>query len=192
MKIISFWQDTDDSRYYEKSAARLETQLQNYGFEYVIEHRPDAGDNYLDITKFKPTFIKEKLRQLKEPVVYIDADCTIRTFFKIISDVDVPRYLVNEQTLYGNALYFPPKPVSTRILNAWIKQCSDWPGGDHSALAAIFPKFKAEMKPFGSSSFVLNGNSRTQSKLAAEAALKAAGWDKSNPLAVSRAAKTVN
>lgn len=72
-KVISYYCDVDESKYYEKSYHRLKTKLDEYGYDYHIEHLDSLG-SYKENCRRKIDFIIEKMNQFDDNLLWLDID----------------------------------------------------------------------------------------------------------------------
>lgn len=58
---------------YEEDVRRLVASLEKWGLSFCVEQVPDRG-SWINNANYKPTFLLEKMRKLKAPIIWIDAD----------------------------------------------------------------------------------------------------------------------
>jgi len=73
LKVISYYCDVDDSKYYEKSYHRLKEQLDKYGYDYHIEKLDSLG-SYKENCRRKVDYIIDKFRQFDSNILWLDVD----------------------------------------------------------------------------------------------------------------------
>jgi len=73
LKVISYYCDVDESKYYEKSYHRLKEQLDTYGYDYHIEKLDSLG-SYKENCRRKVDFIIDKFRQFDSNILWLDVD----------------------------------------------------------------------------------------------------------------------
>lgn len=113
---------------YEKEAEQLRLSAEKFGFEYRIEGIEPFG-KWHEHTCYKPTFILQKMEELKRPVVWIDADAEIvqKPSFPFHCDMalricdeypaDHPSYL------YAGTLFFNYTVSALELVKDWSLAC---------------------------------------------------------------------
>ena len=76
-KIISYYCDIDDSKYYERSYDRLKIKLDEYDYDYDLVKLESLG-SYKENCRRKPKFILDKLREHNMDVMWLDIDTILR------------------------------------------------------------------------------------------------------------------
>jgi hypothetical protein len=71
--LISFYADYDETERYKKAALLLSTKLRKWRIPHTFEQKEDQG-GYKNNTLYKPSFIKNKIDELKRTVIWIDCD----------------------------------------------------------------------------------------------------------------------
>lgn len=61
---------------YPEHARRLQTECDALGLKHAIEERPSTND-YKKNTRIKPFFIREQIKRLKKPVLWLDVDSSL-------------------------------------------------------------------------------------------------------------------
>jgi len=89
-KVISYYCDIDDSKYYEKSYNRLKNKLDEYGYDYHIEELESLG-SYRENCRRKPQYILDKMSQFDEDILWLDIDTILlnRMSELELMDIDV-------------------------------------------------------------------------------------------------------
>jgi hypothetical protein len=86
--ILSFY--TNDWEY-PKHAVRLKSECDFFGLESIIEELPSTG--YLQNCQKKPFYIRDKIKEIKKSVLWIDVDGSIlktpEHFLKLDETVDI-------------------------------------------------------------------------------------------------------
>lgn len=121
MRVISFY--TKDWRY-PKFAKMLEADCKRLNLTYTIEELKSTG-SYLKNTCLKPKFILDKLKEFKEPVLWVDVDGSIvkePTFFYDI-DADFAAKLMPEtakRTWHVGTMWFNYNDDVLNFIERWI------------------------------------------------------------------------
>lgn len=76
LKVISYYCDVDESKYYEKSYLRLKDQLDRYGYDYHIENLDSLG-SYKENCRRKVGFIIDKFHEFEENILWLDVDTNL-------------------------------------------------------------------------------------------------------------------
>ena len=69
-KVISFYSDVNEEKYYSKCAERLKEDCSRLSIDLYLEEKKSLG-SYRNNCLSKPQFIKDKLEQFKEPLLSI-------------------------------------------------------------------------------------------------------------------------
>ena len=72
-KVISYYCDVDDSKYYEKAYHRLKAKLDEYGYDYHIEQLDSLG-SYRENCRRKAQFLIDKINQFDSNILWLDID----------------------------------------------------------------------------------------------------------------------
>lgn len=107
---------------YEKEINNLRISLKQFGFtdEHLVpfENKGTWEKN----CQYKAYIIKEKLKQLNTPVVWLDADAVLKKspdiFCQINEDLGLCFY---RQELMSGTLFFKPTENNFKLLDEWIK-----------------------------------------------------------------------
>ncbi|HSX26362.1 MAG TPA: hypothetical protein VLE89_05075 [Chlamydiales bacterium] len=115
---------------YEKDAAQLKASCEKVGVEYSIEGIDSFGKWHEHIC-YKPTFIHQKLKELKRPLLWVDADgelvqkpilfstldcdLSLRCFDQL--PPDHPCYLLT------STVYFNYNPITLSLTQLWAEEC---------------------------------------------------------------------
>lgn len=150
MKFISFWYDKPSSSYYKNAGQQLKSQMESLGYQYLFEELKFDNSSYEHITLHKPTFILNKLKQLNEPVCWIDIDCTILhpidlTIFD--ADICLGRRDFEKKAPHVSVVYSNNSEQSIQFLTAWKTRCDKYKdnplyeGGDHAQLILTYQNY---------------------------------------------------
>jgi hypothetical protein len=149
--FLTFYYDYDQSKYYESSANRLKTQIESFGGRLIIE-QPKLIDSYLLNCMEKPKIILNILNKIKNPLIWIDADCYIRKLpkeFDNLNECDIGFILRNHdyKTPHSAIIYFNYNENVVRFIKKWIEKCEQekqnilngtYKCGDHCKLIETF------------------------------------------------------
>ena len=72
-KIVSFYSDVDGGTYYSDHAVRLKKECEELGIPYDIQEKPSVG-SYQKNCLSKPQYIYDKMKEMREPFVWLDVD----------------------------------------------------------------------------------------------------------------------
>ena len=128
LKVISYYCDVDDSRYYEKSYHRLKEQLDKYGYDYHIEHLESLG-SYKENCRRKIDFILEKFDQFDENILWLDVDTILLnrmiSLEEINADPNIDVDILFASAIQGLAgikaspIWFKNNQTSRKFLEQW-------------------------------------------------------------------------
>lgn len=144
--IIGYYTDK-----YEEEAQKFIDSLKKLDLPHEVDKVEDKG-SWLDNVKYKPTFIKEKLKKLNCPVIYIDVDAEVKRYPELFDklDCDMAYWLCHQgdyKISAGGTLYFRPK--SLWVLDKWEIQCRMTCEPDQESLWEVLRKneIKTELIP---------------------------------------------
>ncbi len=144
--IISYWADLEN-RYYSNHGKALQIQCAEFGLDADM-HEIESLGSYSRNTKHKPVFIREKLREHKRPVCWIDCDSSILQPFEFpdMGEFDlmgVRRPLKaggpekDHYNIFASPLIFDYSDAVLEIIDNWIEECraeKEHTRGDHPLL----------------------------------------------------------
>lgn len=120
LTIFGFY--TDD-KLYTKHAQILEQSAKK--FDINVELREFSKNDWQKIIAFKPTFIAQMRREIKGPILYIDADAVvledIRPYFSNIKE-DIAVHLMNDERLVSSTLFINETPNAHALMDEWEKR----------------------------------------------------------------------
>jgi hypothetical protein len=149
--FLTFYYDYDQSKYYEICANRLKSQIESFGGTLIVE-QPKLIDSYLLNCMEKPKIILNILNKIKNPLIWIDADCYIRKLpkeFDNLNECDIGFILRNHdyKTPHSAIIYFNYNENVVRFIKKWIEKCEQekqnilngtYKCGDHCKLIETF------------------------------------------------------
>lgn len=148
MKIISYYCDIGDNTYYSDHAKRLDQDLSHFDLDYEIAEL-ESFDNYRLNCLRKPKFILEKIKEYKQPILWLDVDSYVHRNLNIFDQFDNSDYDLIYATespdwgpLKASPIYFPYKEKTLEIIESWVDDCnkcieSNHPFFDHEVLLWI-------------------------------------------------------
>ncbi len=130
MHFISYYYDSDPTKstYYKNCATVLKNQLEKYNYKTSFDNidfkQKGLRSEYIKLNMIKPQYILEKMEQLNDSVVWIDADCVVKKRieeFENLNEYDMA-YAIREHdniTPHAALLYFNNTDRSKKFLNSW-------------------------------------------------------------------------
>jgi hypothetical protein len=157
-KVISFYSDVNEEKYYSKCAERLKEDCSRLSIDLYLEEKKSLG-SYRNNCLSKPQFIKDKLEQFKEPLVWVDVDTVFRrypdSFDQVPENVDVAfsSSMGNLRGMKASPLYFSYNERSMFFIDEWINRSARVlsemdTNFDHEVLFGIFDTCK-QMVSYG-------------------------------------------
>jgi len=124
--VISFY--TVDTPYAEL-AKRLQASCEQLGLPNRIEGIPSHGSWEFNCA-FKPRFILAKWRELKTPILWVDADAVVRRFPALLAgvDADFAIHKVERWQFASGTVFFNQTENALRLLEDWVRHCDAKPG----------------------------------------------------------------
>ena len=155
--IISYY--TENSPY-EQEAERLIESLRVLGLRHFVVPEPSKG-SWLKNCAHKSVFIQRTLKELKEPVLWLDADATVEKYPVLFDTLDVEFAARHNGTpngklkgtdgrgqLLSGTLYFKPCIGIDALLKRWCELCKTTPGvWDQRLLAAAWDAVPVRRQP---------------------------------------------
>ena len=156
-RIISFYSDFEQNKYYETRANLLKQKCIHFNILHDIVNLESRGSYMLNCL-MKPKFIKNMMEKYKEPLIWIDCDTELRQPFSIFDNVEEDiGFATHTGTVEGikaSPIYFNYNKNFNFIIDAWIEQCENGLLNnnyelDHDALKhSVIPKIHDKIKIF--------------------------------------------
>jgi hypothetical protein len=157
-KVISFYADVNEDKYYTKCANRLREMSTRFSIDLHLEEKDSLG-SYRNNCLSKPKFIKDKLEELKQPVVWTDVDSVFRQYpqaFDVVPDeIDVAfsSSTPNINGMKASPLYFNYTEQAMFFLDEWINRSEQVlvemdVNFDHEVLFGVFGS-RSEVAKYG-------------------------------------------
>ena len=134
--FITYFYDKNptESNFYETCSLNLEKQLTNFGYKLIsenIDFNSLGIPSYEKLTLYQPTYIKNKIKELKSPIIWIDADAqifdSITEFDNIDNTCDIGFALRehDNKTPHSAFIYFNNTPkINSDLLCNKTSDCS--------------------------------------------------------------------
>jgi hypothetical protein len=148
--FVTYYYDYSDSRYYEKSANNLKQQVEQLGGELLV-YNPQLSESYNINCLQKPRFILNTLQELKQDIIWIDADCYMNELPIEMNSIEEDIGLVirthDMKTPHSAIIYFKHNDKVLSFVNDWLNKCEaeienvkigKYDGGDHCKLIQTF------------------------------------------------------
>jgi len=130
MYFISYYYDSNPkiSTFYNDCAMKLQSQLHNYGYNTSFDNidfkERGLPSEYSKLNFIKPQYILEKMEQLNDSVVWIDADCVVRKKleeFENLHEYDMAYAIRHHDNITPHAelLYFNNTDRAKNFLRSW-------------------------------------------------------------------------
>lgn len=153
--FLTFYYDYDDSKYYEQCAIRLKNQIESSGGTLIIK-QPQLSKSYLLNCLEKPKIILNTLKEIKKPLIWIDADCFINKLpieFDNLNNHDIGFVIRNHdyKTPHSALIYFNYNKKVLEFIEVWIQKCDSekenvlngtYKCGDHCKLIDSYNEIK--------------------------------------------------
>lgn len=154
VNYITYYYDKnpEKSEFYKDCYLKLKNQLESYGNNLIgdnIDFKKLKIEAYDKLNLYKPTFILNKLEQIKTPVVWIDSDCTVREKITEFDDINCDiAFAIREhdqKTPHAGLIYFSASLKSIEFLKEWEMLCEEkkyiqWDCTEHCLLVDLFNK----------------------------------------------------
>lgn len=177
--FITFYSDPDCSSYYRDGYNKLKQSCISLGIALIGENLP-FNKEYKNMCLYKPTFILNKLLELKQNIIWIDADTTLKKsptqFEDDESDLIGASHRTGIENIKASPLFFKYTDVIIDLLVKWKDICdykikNNLHDLDHDILKReIIPIFKNKLKykilnnEYCNGQYIHNGVSKSKSK----------------------------
>lgn len=137
--------------HYPEFAEKLQRDCVRLGLDYHIESR-GSNRTYVDNCNIKPFFIRETIKKLARPVLWIDVDASINQIpaelETITRDFDVSgnRNVKSPDRVYVNSIWFNYTPASLVLIDRWCEYVVD--SIDDGAFNKALAELKSEIRFF--------------------------------------------
>jgi len=113
---------------YAAAAERLAASCQKLGLPHVIEGISSQG-SWESNCAYKPRFILRKWRELKAPVLWLDADAVVRRVPGLLAglEADFAIHKVDRWQFASGTVFFNQTELALRLLENWVKRCEASP-----------------------------------------------------------------
>jgi len=149
LAVISFY--TSDWKYPDY-ATNLKKDCERIGLPHHIECLPSRGD-YVKNCNIKPEFIRNKLHQLKSPILWIDADGSLLKSPDLLLTSDIKNYdlagnrwATNPERIHVGSIWFNYTELTLTFLDTWIDLVNS--SIDDAAFNGVWNRFKQQLKLF--------------------------------------------
>lgn len=159
MHFVSYYYDRDETKsiYYKTCSSKIKSQLESYGYNTSFNHinffEQGLNTTYLKLNMIKPKYLLQKMEELDDSVVWIDADCYLTSrleeFENLSSfDMGVCMRVQDATTPHAAILYFNNTDNSRHFLREWqsineIKEKDDtYDCSEHCTLIDLFKETK--------------------------------------------------
>jgi hypothetical protein len=146
--VVSFY--TPDWKYPEY-AQNLVDDCERLGLEYVIESK-DSTNTYVGNCNLKPYFVRDKLQELKKPILWMDVDGSIITCPDLLVtpgidsfDMAGNRSLTNTSRIHVGSIWFNYTDITMQFVNTWCDAIAAR-GIDDSVFNGLWQTFSDKIK----------------------------------------------
>jgi hypothetical protein len=171
-KIISFYTEPfQGSKYYTDCANKFRERCEEIGVDYQVDHIKSEGDYYKN-TRIKPQFILDKMKELKQDIIWLDIDCNIDELPKIPDNdlvfvkrdgMKVAKFL----TIHSYAIYIKYCQSNIEFVRKWNDKCKNTTErrmGDHRLLFETLKESQIKYGFFENNAFELKISPREVNK----------------------------
>ena len=125
-RIISYYSDFNDTKYYENFAKILIDRCKLFNLTYDINSLPSRGDYGVNCL-MKPEFILDKIKEYKNPLIWMDCDTDFREpfphFNSVKEDIGMATHSGEIDGIKASPLYFNYTKGAFRIIREWVVHC---------------------------------------------------------------------
>ena len=155
--FISFVSNPPGSTFYSDRVNDILGSLDRLGYDYCIVHY-DNDRNYYQNCCFKPSYIKNKIKEYNKNILWIDGDTTLKNGMDhFISssdnfDVGLVTYTSNVDGIIASPIFFKNTENSLELIDKWADHCKNKVENgicelDHDALKhVILPELRNKIR----------------------------------------------
>ena len=147
--VISFY--TPDWKYPEY-ANLLKEDCNRLGLDFSIEQLLGHGE-YVKNCNIKPKFIRDKIRQLKSPVLWVDVDGSLLKTPELLLSHQIDNYDIagchpanNTERIHVGSIWFNYTDATLDFLDAWVDSVGR--SIDDAAFNSVWQQFKGRLQLF--------------------------------------------
>jgi hypothetical protein len=147
--VISFY--TPDWKYPEY-ANNLKEDCFRLGLKFSIDQLPSQGE-YVKNCNIKPRFIRDKLYQLKSPVLWVDVDGSLLKLPELLLSHTIDAYDIagnrptnNSERIHVGSVWFNYTDATLAFLDAWADAVDS--SIDDAAFNGVWGHFKNRLQLF--------------------------------------------
>ena len=182
-RIISYYSDFNDTKYYENFAKILIDRCKLFNLTYDINSLPSRGDYGVNCL-MKPEFILDKIKEYKNPLIWMDCDTDFREpfphFNSVKEDIGMATHSGEIDGIKASPLYFNYTKGAFRIIREWVVHCRacydkgitelDHDALKHYVLDVLRGTYSTYLltdnwNDFVHGRYIWNGNSRVEGKM---------------------------
>jgi hypothetical protein len=148
MKLISFYCDVDEKKFYQTKSVLLKQMCDSLGMEHMIVEE-NFGSNWIDNVRAKPKFLLKMLDLLNDDFIWLDIDCNItkKIDFNLDCDWMVDFRADGEPHDYVHVI--KNTEGNKDFLRRWIQEIEMKQRGSHTAFMSIYKSLNFERIPKG-------------------------------------------
>jgi hypothetical protein len=182
-RIISYYSDFNDTKYYENFAKILIDRCKLFNLTHDINSLPSRGDYGVNCL-MKPEFILDKIKEYKNPLIWMDCDTDFREpfshFNSVEEDIGMATHSGELDGIKASPLYFNYTKGAFRIIREWVVHCRacydlgitelDHDALKHYVLDFLKGSYTSHLltdnwNDFVHGRYIWNGNSRVEGKV---------------------------
>lgn len=155
MKLISFYCDVDNNKYYSNHASRLTQKCKHLNIDFlIVEHK--IGNNWIENVRAKPNFLLKMMNELNEDFIWLDIDCDIHKKIDFDLTADWMGDLRSDGTPHDYVHFIKNTTSNKEFMLRWINKIKSTNRGSHTSFVAIYKDLNFCKIPDGYFSIVLS------------------------------------
>lgn len=148
MKIISFFCDVDEKKFYENKSKELLNMCNSLGMEHLIVEE-NFGKNWIDNVRAKPIFLLKMMNILDNDFIWLDVDCSVNKKIDFELDCDWMMDIRDDGEPHDYVHIIKNTEKNKEFMNKWIKEIENKKRGSHTAFINIYKKLNYKPIPSG-------------------------------------------
>jgi len=148
MKLVSFYCDVDEKKYYQNKSVMLTQMCNTLGMEHLIVEE-NFGTNWIDNVRAKPKFLLKMLNLLKDDFIWLDVDCSITKKIDFNLDCDWMVDFRPDGEPHDFVHVIKNTESNKDFLLRWIQEIEIKQRGSHTAFMNIYKSLNFREIPKG-------------------------------------------
>jgi hypothetical protein len=148
MKVISFFCDVDEKKFYENKSVELINMCKSLGVEHLVVEE-NFGKNWIDNVRAKPNFLLKMMNTLDHDFMWLDVDCYINKKIDFDFDCDWMMDFRPDGQPHDYVHIIKNTEKNKDFMGRWIQEIEEKKRGSHTAFMNIYKTLNYKPVPSG-------------------------------------------